>query len=366
MIILDEQYVMVNTKTHDPIAEKCVRLVAERLGVRVRIQDAPAADRADYDYRIAIETRPPVHVLGLVRKHRRLVHEQVRHVALAARLLRTRYRKPVLFLAPWIEETWAEELRAAGVFYADLQGNAFVRLEKPLVQLEVAGRRPPAPPRAEPGRLIEVSGLKVLHLLLTQPDAIRRPYRRLAQEAGVALGTVGVVMRELRLAGHLRKVGPDEWDLHQRPALVELFVRGYALKLRPTCLIGRYRHQDHDVGRLRETLLGRLARQRVRYTVTGGTAAEILTGYLRPDVLTLFVEDAGIAALKDERMLPEPVHGQVILLKQFWPAAAAIEKADDRKLATPLLVYAELLQDGRPRELETARDLYDRVMAAHG
>jgi hypothetical protein len=211
-----------------------------------------------------------------------------------------------------------------------------------------------------------VSGLKVLHLLLTQPDAIRRPYRRLAQDAGVALGTVGVVMRELKRAGYLRKIGLDEWDLHQRPALIELFVRGYALKLRPACLIGRYRHQEQEVGCLRETLLGRLTRQRARYALTGGAAAEILTGYLRPDLVTLFVEETGLVVLKEERMLEDPVHGQVILLKCFWPAAAALEKANDRNLATPLLVYAELLQDGRPRELETARDLYDRVMAAHG
>jgi hypothetical protein len=31
-------------------------------------------------------------------------------------------------------------------------------------------------------------------------------------------------------------------------------------------------------------------------------------------------------------------------------------------LATPHLVYAELLQDGRPRELETARMIYDRFL----
>jgi hypothetical protein len=191
-------------------------------------------------------------------------------------------------------------------------------------------------------------------------------YRRLAQEAGVALGTVGVVMRELKVAGYLKKAGPDEWGLQHRPALVDLFVRGYALKLRPACLIGRYRHQDQDVGRLRDTLLGRLARQKARYALTGGTAAEILTGYLWPDLVTLFVEEAGLVALKEERMLPDAVHGQVILLKRFWPTAAAPEEADDRNLATPLLVYAELLQDGRPRELETARVLHDHMMGAHG
>lgn len=346
------------------IAKQCARGLAERLGVRVRTQDAPPEERGEYDYRITVETRPAAHLLGLARKHRRLVHEQIRHITLAARVLRTRYRKPVLLLAPWVEETWAEELRAAGVFYADLQGNAFVRLEKPLVQLDIAGRRPPAQAKTEPGRLIEPSGLKVLHQLLTRPDANRQAYRTVATQCGVALGTVAVVMRELRQEGYLAKTGKTEWRLDRRDDLIETFVRGYALKLRPACLLGTFRHAEKDMRKLYDSLATTLDAGNISHAVTGAFAAEDWTGHLRGDTVTLHVPRSALPMLRQERMLPDPTAGNLTLLDFFGPTVHDPATEKERRFATPLLVYAELLHDGRPREVETARMIFDRYVKA--
>lgn len=368
MFISDEHTVTMYTQTDTSIVEQCAQRLAERLGVAVRIHDAPPAERGDYDYRITLETRPAIHLLTLARNQRRLVREQVHHVALAAHSLMERYGILVLFLAPWIEDTWAEELRAAGVFYADLQGNAYLRLEKPVVQLEIAGRRPATTRKAEPGRLIEASGLKVLHLLLTQPDAIHRPYRRLAQEADVALGTVGIVMRELRLAGYLRKTGPEDWILDQRQALVDLFVRGYALKLRPACLLGTFRHAEKDTRKLYDNIVTTLDAVNMPHALTGTIAAEEWTGHLRGDGVTLHVPKNALPLLRGKKMLPDPAGGNLTLLDFFGPTVHDPTTAKERRFATPLLVYAELLHDGRPREVEAARMIFDRYVrgAANG
>jgi hypothetical protein len=63
-------------------------------------------------------------------------------------------------------------------------------------------------------------------------------------------------------------------------------------------------------------------------------------------------------------MLPDPTGGNVSLLRHFGPTVTNPdpEGRKDHPLATQLLVYAELLHDGRPREIETARMLYDRFL----
>jgi hypothetical protein len=176
----------------------------------------------------------------------------------------------------------------------------------------------------------------------------------MAQDAGVALGTVAIVMKELRRAGYLVPAARHELRLERREELLDLFVKGYALKLRPACFIERYRHEQQDVEALLRRVRDRLRHAKQPWAVTGGVAANRLTQFLEPDVLTVFVPAQAADVLRDERMLVDPTHGNLILLKHFAPTIEENQPAADVPLATPLLVYAELLFDGRPREAETA------------
>jgi hypothetical protein len=64
-------------------------------------------------------------------------------------------------------------------------------------------------------------------------------------------------------------------------------------------------------------------------------------------------------------MLPEAAGGNLTLLKYFGPT---VHDPDDaaRMFATPLLVYAELLDVGRAREIETAKMIFDRYLKEDG
>jgi hypothetical protein len=230
--------------------------------------------------------------------------------------------------------------------------------------VDVRGRRPETLQRAEPGRLVEAGGLKVILQLLEQPEAATRPYRALARETGTALGTVANVLRELRIAGHLVKGPGDAHRLEKRTDLLDLFIKGYALKLRPACRPARYRHEERDPRRLAGRLAGILKQRQAHWAVTGGVAGGEMTRHLETDTLAIFLDDAGREALKGERMLPAPEGGNLTILEYFAPCITW-EKAPGRlPLATPHLVYAELLQDGRPREVETAHLIYDRFLTA--
>jgi hypothetical protein len=328
----------------------------------VEIQPCVGLARGDW-FEIACDTRPRIRFLGVRRKYAP-VEEQVRHLAIEAEQLRRGRKRELLFLAPFIGEDRAKALREAGIFYVDGVGNAYLELEAPRVLVDVGGKRPDTAPRAEPGRLVEPTGLKVIHLLLTRKDALNAPYRKIAADAGVALGTVAVVMRELENAGYLVATAADRRALEKRADLIEHFVRGYALKLWPAIFLGRYRHAEKDPWKLCEALTLPLQTRQVPYALTGAWAARERTGHLRADTLTLHVGEGAFAVWKGQPMLLDPVGGNVQLLKCFAPTVIdpEVEGKRERPLATALLTYAELLRDGRPREVETAQVLYDRFL----
>ena len=61
-------------------------------------------------------------------------------------------------------------------------------------------------------------------------------------------------------------------------------------------------------------------------------------------------------------MLRDEAGGNVTLLRLFGGAAVADKPKGAWPLATPLLIYAELLETGGAREVETARMIYDRFI----
>jgi hypothetical protein len=61
-------------------------------------------------------------------------------------------------------------------------------------------------------------------------------------------------------------------------------------------------------------------------------------------------------------MLPDK-NGNVTLLRLFAPNAIGRIAPEGIPLATPLLVYAELLNEGGPRELETAQMIFEKEIA---
>ncbi|MFH1724189.1 MAG: type IV toxin-antitoxin system AbiEi family antitoxin [Elusimicrobiota bacterium] len=278
---------------------------------------------------------------------------QARHAVIQARG-RGGKDTQTFIVAKWIPETVAEELRKEGVFFIDTVGNAYL-WKPPALGIDIRGKKPDQRPGPEPGRIVDPAGLKVFHLLLTDPKALRQPLRTIAERANVALGTAHIVVRELMAARYLLPGKGRERRLGDAKACIETFVRGYALKLRPACLIGRYRHRANNAAAILEAFKKRTAAAQppVRWGLTGGMAAREMTRHLEPNTVTAFVDELAEQNLREEPMLLDR-NGNVTLLRLFAPTAVEEPKPKEAPLATPLLVYAELLNEGGPRELETA------------
>lgn len=307
------------------------------------------------DLLVTLPTQP-LTMLAIECKTRLATRAQALHAALQVQEYAGKKATAVLF-TEWIPEPVAEELRKNGIGFVDVTGNAYL-YNPPQVLIDVRGKRPETPLKAEPGRIVEAGGLKVCHLLLTNPQTLNQPLRAIAELAGVSLGTAHVVMRELMAANW---VLPGENNMRRfadPKDLIDVFVRGYTLKLRPDCLIGRFRHKGTSPIEVVGAFKRRLAAAHGAWALTGGMAARELTKHLEPDTIAVFVEEQLAEQLKGEPMLPDP-NGNVVLLGLFAKTAIDHERRVAPPLATPLLIYAELLQDGRPREVETAKMIYE-------
>ena len=349
---------MVHEPELDRILLDCQARLAKEAGVQVSISPLKHASEDLELYKVRFSTTPAIELPALLRRHGELTKSDVHHLGLTSEaLLRTLPKlshKAVMLFAPWVSPPLAELLRERGIFYADTVGNAYVSVDRPRMLLNIQGCRPVSR-RKTTGRLIEPSGLKVIHQFLNDPESLTLPYRTLAPRAGVSYATVGIVRRALARAAFL---STNRKRLENVPSLVDHFVRGYALKLRPEIFMGTYRHRTKEIGALEARLKEVLGAAGGRWAFTGGYAAGLLTKYLQTDQIALMVDETSEAALRKEPMLPDTLAGNVVLFRLFAPSAIARSSASaPAPTATPLLVYAELLHDGRARELETAEML---------
>ncbi len=256
-----------------------------------------------------------------------------------------------LLVTDYVTPPLADALRARRVAFIDTAGNAY--LDRPPLLVWVKGQRPTgrdAPLRM--GRAFQASGLHVIFALLCRHELVDRPYREIAKLAGVAHGTVGWVMAELPRLGFVAEVGHKR-RLLQPERLLQQWVEAYARTLRPKLVLGRFKAERLDWWETVDVL-------KYGLTMGGEGAAARLTRHLRPGTLTFFGKKAEPRFLLDHHLRTDP-SGEVEILRRFWNF-----DNQDPALAPTLLVYADLLAIGDARCLETAKRLYDGILAQLG
>lgn len=259
-----------------------------------------------------------------------------------------------LLVTDYVTPQVAEKLKALDIAFVDAAGNTYLR--RPPVLLWVTGRKPPVTPaRFRAGRAFQLTGLKLLFALLCRPDMVNTGIREIAEFAGVAHGTVGGVLADLRNLGFVVETGNQRTrvrKLRNRHKLLMHWVETYARTLYPQHIIGRYQTNQLDWWKKLDT---------TRYHVLLGAepAAAIATNYLRPGVVTLYVDEVPARMMVDYRIRKEE-EGAIELRRRFWPFEHEWEHPG---LVPPVLIYADLLATGDARCIETAQVFYDQYLA---
>jgi hypothetical protein len=271
----------------------------------------------------------------------------------------------ILILAPHVRPQQGVVLTRAQIDYIDLAGNA--HLEVPGLFVHVEGRQPPKQAVPAPGR-IQKGWIKTILAILLKPELVNTPYRTLASQANVALGTVAGCMNDLIHRGLLID-GKHGRNLVDREALVALWVQAYVEGLRPGLQQRRFQMRADDKQaiwtRLRTTLTARAQ----PWALTGADAAGRRTHFFRAEETEIYAPVGAFDDRETQRALlaqPTARGGNLWVIEPPIPLALPAPNGEI-PAAADLLAYAELRYRGTEQALEAAAQLLPSVLdhAAH-
>ena len=257
---------------------------------------------------------------------------------------------PLLLIAQYINAQMAEQLRNDGIEFIDTAGNMFFK--QPPIYVFVKGNKPPEiTEQTHTKRVFKPAGLRIIYALLCNPGFEKWTYRKIAAAADVALGTVNWTMKELKELGFLRDMGKQGNKLNHKKDLFDRWVTAYPEQLKPKQMLGHYKGQ---YGWWQQKKLEPLNAQ-----WGGEVAAEKLTQYLKPEVITIYTTAKHLNQLLLDNRLQRDVTGNVEILERFWKLPDTQEYDD---LVHPVLIYADLLATGDQRNIETGKMIYERYI----
>ena len=267
----------------------------------------------------------------------------------------------VLLLAPYVRRQQAAALERAEIDYLDLTGNA--HLQAPGLFVHVEGRKPQKDLPTAPGRP-QKGWIKTVMAVLIRPGLANAPYRTLADQADVALGTVAGCMNDLAARGLLLK-GKGGRRVEDRQALVALWVHAYIEGLRPKLKERRFQVRVQEKQEIWPRLQRVLAERKQPWALTGADAAERRTPFFRAEETEIYAPVRVFEDREAQKALvaqPAARGGNLRVIEPPGPVAIAGEIDDKLPVAPGLLVYAELLYRGTGQALEAAELLLPEVL----
>jgi hypothetical protein len=252
-----------------------------------------------------------------------------------------------LLVAKYIPGPLKDELKKNGINYLETTGNCYINTGN--IYLYINDREVKVVRQTAEGRLWNTSGLKLLFVLIQDPQLIEATYRSLASVAGIALGSISPLMEELRLEGYIKRPpsGGKE-GLADRSRLLARWTELYPLFLRPKLRTGSFRFltsQSNDVWRS-------LQPEGVYWG--GEPAGDLYTNQLVPETFIIYTTRRSNELVKLLKIVPDE-NGNIEVLQKFWtdwPGSRSVQGA-----VPPLLAYADLIDGSDSRRWEIAEKL---------
>ncbi|MFY8025453.1 MAG: type IV toxin-antitoxin system AbiEi family antitoxin [Sediminibacterium sp.] len=249
-----------------------------------------------------------------------------------------------LLVCNYIPKTLKETLKLQGINYLETAGNCFIRKDGILLYIndkEVTKVR-----QTKDGKLWKTTGIKFLFGILNNPLLINATYRNMAEITGVALGSIGPFLEELKKEGFLKETVADGKTiliLENMDALIFKWAGLYNVILKPKLIQGRFKFTEKQ-----------MAKEWEKITVTdfywgGETAGALLTKHLHPEILTIYTNQPKVKLMQQLRIIPD-TEGNIEMIDQFWNN----QTNEQHKTVPPLLAYADLVTSLDSRNRETA------------
>jgi hypothetical protein len=330
-----------------------LRAAVEHTSLQLSALELTAGTREDNHVRDNV--RLTLELNGAVQPYLVVVRSRLRGREELEAIARHNHRAdpPILLVTPHLTSALAQACVRLDLQFIDMAGN--LHLRAPGQYVLVVGWGPNEQIRRlrrSGGQAVtsaSVSALRMIFGLLCEPDLVNRPYREIAAAAGIALGTVGPVLDDLRERRLLTgKEGRHGRRLLDPDALRDEWLTNYPIRLRPKLKIQRFSAPDPSWWESAEIPVGE--------GWWGGEVAVWKTSrQLRPSTQTLYVAPAArpdlIFDLVKRHRLRADESGPLEILDTFWDFG---EKTAHTTHVPPLLIYADLIRTREPRNLEAA------------
>lgn len=191
-------------------------------------------------------------------------------------------------------------------------------------------------------------GLKVISNLLLDKQNVGRPYRKIMDATGVAIGTVKNVIDGLIYQQFVR-VEKNKRFLTNTDRLLTLWATNYGLNLKPKLFQTRFAFRDEERRRNWKHL------ELPDGMLWGGEPAAALNdGFIAPGGFTVYADVPAATLMKTGAVIPD-AYGEIAVYQKFWTGT-------DAKTVPALLIYADLMDTANGRCIEAAQKIKENEL----
>ncbi len=247
-----------------------------------------------------------------------------------------------LLVVDYLAKDVAKILQQHNYNYLDTAGNAHIKAGKLFIHVE--GKKNPFKEKKNQSRAFQEVGLKLLLLLISDPQCLQISYRELADKTGISLGSVSNIFTELKDAGFLFTT-KGKRVLKNMDALLDRWVIAYNEILKPRMFRKKYRlaNEDNDFINLNTAELG--------FVWGGEAAAGIISHYFKSNQYSIYYDEDLPTLIRNLKLVPDNT-GNIEVYNTFWTKDLNLKYPNT---APPLVLYADLIGSNSSRNIEVAK-----------
>jgi len=257
---------------------------------------------------------------------------------------------PFMLIAEYIFPVLKKELINNNIAYLETTGNIYLKNNNHVIWVDTNKRA--EKPKEATNRAFTKTGLKAIFLFLINEEYLNTPYRTLAETTGMGLGNVNYIINGLKEQGFIIMVNNKKMKLVNKKELYEKWIGAYDTHLKPALHIGNFTFFNK-----KNFTNWKKMKFKTAGTLWGGEpAANLLTDYLNPEILTIYTDEIRQKLIPQFGLIPT-TDGNVHIFKKFWK-----KNETEGITVPPILAYADLVNTGDKRCIETANILYKKYL----
>ena len=256
--------------------------------------------------------------------------------------------RSIIVVAKFIAKDIAKELKKKAINYIDIAGNAYIKQKN--FQLYITGQKTKKVEKINQSRAFQEAGIKLIFCLLNNPENLMFTYRELSEKTGIAIGSISNIIRELEDLNFILKTKTKR-VLKNKKELLNRWIIAYHDVLRPRLIKRKMRFSDKSKYSNWKGII--LNQSKEIDSLWGGEpGAAILTNFLKPGTYTIYTSGSWQECAKKLELVPDD-KGDIDIVLMFWNFISPKEK--DLSIVPPVLIYADLINSGFDRNIETAK-----------